>query len=201
LQSSLPAGYIIVRIDATTIQIILPPGTGSSNFNVQIVNPQNVQDLNGNLPSSLIGQIMMDFNNMYTTDINKISNGYSVYFTFLSIICLFSILFDLELMHFLQLLYIHSFVANTLPPIMAKMFVGLKFSSLFYLPRLFDIPTAVLRPTVPTTIFTALGDYSFLRNAGYTFTPLLCVLIVWALLKLLTVPEINRFKKLRVWCQ
>ena len=72
---------------------------------------------------------------------------------------------------------------------------------MYYLPRLFGVDKAVLLPEVPDTVYNAVGDYNFLRNAGFAFTPLLAVLILWGLLKLLSVPEINRFKNARVWCR
>lgn len=103
-------------------------------------------------------------------------------------------------MRFLQLVYIHYFVAMSLPPVFVKVFSGMRFSTLHYLPRIFSVPDAVLRPTVPDTIYNSIGDYSFLRNAGFALTPLVAILIVWAILKLLSVPEINRFKKARIWC-
>lgn len=91
-------------------------------------------------------------------------------------------------MKFLQLIYIHYFIVLTLPPIFVKVFSGIRFSTLYYLPRLFSVPDAVLRPSVPDTVYNAVGDYNFLRNAGFAFTPLALILIVWAFLKLLSVP-------------
>jgi hypothetical protein len=111
-----------------------------------------------------------------------------------------SFLYDLELMKFLQLIYIHYFVVMTLPPVFAKVFAGLRYSTLYYLPRIFNVPDAVLMPSVPDTVYNAVGDYNFLRNAGFAFTPLLIILIVWTVLKILSVPEINRFKSSRIWC-
>ena len=65
---------------------------------------------------------------------------------------------------------------------------------------MYEVPKAVLRNTVPGKIYDVCGDFSFLRNAGFAFTPLVLIIIVWLLLKLVTVPEINRFKKFRGWC-
>ena len=39
--------YQIVVIDANTVQIIFPPGTSQSSYNLQITNPQNVIGPNG----------------------------------------------------------------------------------------------------------------------------------------------------------
>jgi len=74
------------------------------------------------------------------------------------------------------------------PPVMVKVFAGLRFSTLFYLPTVFDIPPAVLRPKVPATIFNSVGDYNFLRNAAFAFTPLIVLLFITIVMKLLTVP-------------
>lgn len=101
----------------------------------------------------------------------------------------------------MQLLYTHYFVMMVLPPHLFKVFTGLRYSTIYYIPRMFLVPEAVLHPDVPDTIYNAIGDYNFLRNAGYVLTPLAIVLLVWGILKLLSVPEINRFKNTRVWCR
>jgi Ca2+/Na+ antiporter len=66
---------------------------------------------------------------------------------------------------------------------------------------MFPVNPAVLHPDVPDTVYNMVGDYNFLRNAGFAFTPLAIILGIWGILKLLSVPEINRFKKARVWCR
>jgi len=104
------------------------------------------------------------------------------------------------MMKFLQLIYIHYFVAINLPPILIRVFSGLRYSTLYYLPRFFEIEAATLKKSVPDSVYNAIGDYNFLRNAGFAFTPLAVILFIWAALKLLSVPEINRFKVFRVWC-
>jgi hypothetical protein len=103
-------------------------------------------------------------------------------------------------MRFLQLLYVHYFVWTNLPPEFIKVFIGLKYSTLAYLPRVFEVDEAVLRPKVPSSVYNTVGDYNFLRNAGFAFTPLIVILGVWALLKILTLSEINRSKRLRLAC-
>lgn len=55
--STAPTGYQIIIIDARTVQFLLTPGTTANNINVQIINPQNVIDANGNLPSSLSSNV------------------------------------------------------------------------------------------------------------------------------------------------
>jgi hypothetical protein len=110
-------------------------------------------------------------------------------------------LFDLELMRFLQLIYVHYFVIMALPPHLFKVLTALRFSTLHYLPTLFSVSPAVLHPSVPDTVYNAVGDYNFLRNTGFALTPLVAILLVWGILKLLSVPEINRFKNARVWCR
>lgn len=46
LETSSPA-YQIVVIDSHTVQIIFPPGSTQTNFNVRIINPQNVVSNSG----------------------------------------------------------------------------------------------------------------------------------------------------------
>lgn len=94
LQGSIQ-GYQIIVIDSQTVQFIFPPGTTYSDFNVQIINPQNVLDNNGNLPAQLVSQIMVDLNNIYSSSINNAPNSFPLYFTFLAIICVISFIFDL----------------------------------------------------------------------------------------------------------
>ena len=191
--------YQIVVIDANTVQIIFPPGTSQSSYSLQITNPQNVIGPNGELPNYLSAQIAMDVSNQYSTSVSQAPSSFSTYFIFLSFICLISFLFDMELMKFLQLLYIHYFVIMALPPHLFKVFSGLRYSTIYYLPRMYSVQDAVLKPTVPDTVYNMIGDYNFLRNAGFAFTPLVCILFVWILVKLLSVPEINRFKTARIW--
>jgi hypothetical protein len=188
-------------IDPQTIQIVFPPGSTNTNLYVQIANPQNIVDSNGNLPSSLTTNIQLDGSSLYSTSLSQAPNEFPLYFTFLGIICLFSFIFDIELMKFLQIVYVHYFIAINLPPEFTKVFMGIKYSTLSYLPRLFSVEDVVLRPAVPSSIYNSVGDYNFLRNAGFAFTPLLVILVIWGLLKLLSVPEINHFKNVRVYCQ
>lgn len=60
LQTSTNLGYQIIVIDAQTIQIVFPPGTSNTDFNIQITNPQNIVDGSGNLPSSLQTSVAFD---------------------------------------------------------------------------------------------------------------------------------------------
>lgn len=90
-------------------------------------------------------------------------------------------------MRFLQIIYVHFFVLMSLPPKLSNVFEGLRYSTLHYLPRLFYIEDAVLRPKVPSYIYNSVGDYNFLRNTGFAFTPLLVVLSIWGGLKLLSI--------------
>jgi hypothetical protein len=179
-------GYQIVVIDSKTVQIIFPPGTSADNFNVKINNPQNIMDSNGNMPSSLGAQISIDSSDLYSNSIDSAPNSFPLYFTFLGVICVVSFLFDLELMRFLQLVYVHYFLWINFPPEFIKVFTGLKYSTLSYLPRVFDVADPILRPKVPSSIYNFVGDYNFLRNAGFAFTPLIAILGVWALLKILS---------------
>ena len=124
---------------------------------------------------------------MYSSSISDSPNDFPLYFTFLGIICVISLIFDIELMKFLQLLYIHYFVTFNLPPIFLKVFNGLRYSTLFYLPNLYSVTDAVIRPAVPSSVYNTIGDYNFLRNAGFSFTPLVVLLVIMGILKLLSV--------------
>ena len=143
----------------------------------------------------------MDVSKQYSSSVSQAPSSFSTYFIFLSFICIVSFLFDLELMRFLQLLYTHYFVIMALPPHLFKVFEALRYSTFFYLPTMFKPDPAVLHPDVPDTVYNMVGDYNFLRNAGFAFTPLVIILGIWGIIKLLSVPEINRFKYARVWCR
>jgi hypothetical protein len=109
-------GYQIVVIDSNTVQFIFPPGTSPSQYNLQITNPQNIVGPNGQLPSTLNATATVDANNIYSTSIDSAPSAIPTYFTFLAIICVVSFLFDLELMRFLQLVYVHYFLVISYPP-------------------------------------------------------------------------------------
>lgn len=193
-------GYQIIVVNANTVQIVFPPGTSASNYNIKITNPLNIVSSNGNLLSNLGASVLIDSTQLYSTSISGAPNSFPLYFTFLGVICVVSFIFDLELMRFLQLLYVHYFVWTNFPPEFINVFIGLKYSTLSYLPRVFNVEDVILRPEVPSSVYNTVGDYNFLRNAGFAFTPLIVILGVWALLKILTLPEINRWKRLRLAC-
>jgi hypothetical protein len=52
---------------------------------------------------------------------------------------------------------------------------------------------------VPGKIYDLIGDFSFLRNAASTITLVVIIVGSFLVLKLLSLPEINKFKKSRVW--
>ena len=84
-------------------------------------------------------------------------------------------------------------------PLLTKSFMGLRYSTLNYLPQFFNPSNPVLRSTIPSAIFNSIGDYNFLRNAGFCFPPLVAILIIWGIVKLLTIEELNRWKNIRLW--
>lgn len=112
-----------------------------------------------------------------------------------------SFLFDIEFMKFMQLLFVHYFVIMILPPQLSKVLLAFRWSTLNYLPTMYSSPEAVLRGTITGKLFDAIGDYSFLRTAGFALTPLAVVIFLWIIIKLLSIPEINRFKEFRIWCK
>jgi hypothetical protein len=57
----------------------------------------------------------------------------------------------------------------------------------------------VLKFTVSGKIYDLLGDFSFLRNAAASVTVLAVMLLVFLTLKVLSLPEINKFKRIRLW--
>lgn len=129
------------------------------------------------------------------------SANFSTYFAVISMICVVSFLFDIEFMKFLQLLFVHYFVVMILPPQLSKVLLAFRYSTLYYLPTIYPVPDVVLKETVTGKIFDAVGDYAFLRNGGFALTPLAIILVIWIILKILSVPEINTRKNIRMWCK
>ena len=197
----LASGYTIVIIDSTTIQIIINDGGSASQYEVQILDPESIQDASGNFPSNLRSQIMVDIANIYSTSSSEGPDHIVIYMGFLAAVCIVSFLFDIEMMKFLQLLYVHYFVGLILPPELGKVLTALRWSTLQYIPTLYSVPDPVLRENIPGPVYDTLGDFSFLRNGGFALTPLAAIVLVWMVLKVLSVPEINRFKSSRMWCK
>ncbi len=52
---------------------------------------------------------------------------------------------------------------------------------------------------MPGKIYDLIGDFSFLRNAASTITLVVIIVGSFLVLKLLSLPEVNKFKKSRVW--
>lgn len=119
----------------------------------------------------------------------------------MGIVAIISFLFDLEFLKYLQLLFIHYFVVMALPPQLSNSLKALRYSTLHYIPTLYPITDAILKPTVPGKIYDVFGDFAFLRTGGFILTPLAALFILTIIMKILTIPEINRFKNVRVWCK
>ena len=119
----------------------------------------------------------------------------------LAAICVISFIFDTELMKFLQLIYVHYFVLMTLPPQFNKILFNLRYSTIDYIPSIYALPEAVLKMTVDGKVYDLIGDYSFLRTAAASMTLLVVVLLVFLVLKLLSLPEVNKSKSLRLWAK
>lgn len=112
----LQAGYQVIVVDSKTIKIIISDGADASKYVVKVVKPENINDIYGNLPKKVRAQVAIDLSNTYTTNINTAPSNFSGYFSVLAMICAVSFLFDIEFMKFMQLLFVHYFVAMTLPP-------------------------------------------------------------------------------------
>ena len=201
IRRMLGIGYQIIVVDSKTIKIVMDSSMNSTVYTVNINQPENVQDAFGNLPAKVRDSVEVDLSNTYTTTLSTAPQGFSIYFAILAAVCVISFLFDIEFMKFLQILYIHYYVVMTLPPQLSKVLLALKWSTLNYLPNIYPVPAVVLRNTVTGKVYDAVGDLSFLRTAGFMFTPLAVILVFWIVLKILSVPEINTRKNVRMWCK
>jgi hypothetical protein len=75
-----------------------------------------------------------------------------------------------------------------LPPALTKVLMKLQYSTLNYIPAIYPVPEAVLRVSVSGKLFDLIGDYSFLRNAGASITLFFILLILYLILKVLSIP-------------
>lgn len=103
----------------------------------------------------------------------------------------------------MQLLYLHYFISSTFPQTFSEILIGMKIATLSWLPNILTgvVPELARSSTIPPKIIDVLGDYLFSRNGGYFYIVLALVVVTFAVLKILSIPEINRNKASRMWCQ
>ena len=97
------------------------------------------------------------------------------------------------------MIYIHYFVVINLPPQITKLLMELKYSPVDYIPSIYPIQASVLKTAVSGKVYDLLGDYSFLRTAASSITVIVVMILVFFILKALSLPEINKFKTSRLW--
>lgn len=122
---------------------------------------------------------------------------------FLAAICFLTFLFDTETVCLLQLLYLHYFVSSTYPLAFSSILTSFKLATVSWIPNMlqFAVPDFIRHNYVPAKIIDVLEDYLFIRSGGYFFTVFILVLLAFIILKIMSIPEINRFKNLRMWCK
>lgn len=102
------------------------------------------------------------------------------------------------MMKFLQLIYLHYFVSMVIPPALNNVLMNLKYSTVSYIPALYPVPDAVLKFNVPNKLYDVIGDYSFLRTAASSLTLFVVLILIYLVIKALSLPEINRSKDFRL---
>lgn len=159
-------------------------------------------DPSGNIPFSTRADLTIVITQSYTTDTTD-TQGVINFALVLSAICWLTFMFDTELMNILQLLYLHYFVSTIFPTFFSSILSAMRLSTVSWIPNIFSavVPDFVRHDYVPSKIIDLISDYLFIRNGGYFFTILVIMLLVLAIVKILSVPEINRFKNVRMWCQ
>ncbi len=130
---------------------------------------------------------------------DNVRKEFATYFKALAILAIIGFIFDTEMLKFLQLVYVHYFVTMTLPPELTKLFTELSYSTVDYVPSLYPIQDAVLKTTVTGKVYDLIGDYAFLRTAASSITVLVVMILVFLILKALSLPEINKSKAARLW--
>lgn len=196
------SGLAPIQVNNNTFMFILPDGANLSNYQYQILKPENVVDPSGNIPSFTRSTIAIPVTQTYTTDTTD-TQGIINFALFISAVCWLTFLFDTEMMSIIQLLYLHYFIASTFPLTFSSILSAMKLSTLGWLPNILGpaVPEFVRYDYIPSKIIDLLSDYLFIRNGGYFFTVLAVLLLVVAIIKIMSVPEINRFKAVRMWCQ
>jgi hypothetical protein len=101
----------------------------------------------------------------------------------------------------LQLLFMTYYTNLVFPPTLGNVLQKLQPVTLGFLPNPFSrvIPEAVARENIPANIKVANEDFLFLRVCGYVYFCALFIGLSMVLVKMLTLPEINRLKPLRNW--
>ena len=130
---------------------------------------------------------------------DDLRKGFTTYFKVIAILAIVGFVFDTEMLKFLQLIYVHFFVVMNLPPEITKLFIELRYSTVDYIPSIYPIEEAVLKTAVTGKVYDLLGDYSFLRTAASSMTVIIVMVLVFLILKALSLPEINRSKTARLW--
>jgi hypothetical protein len=197
-EGTTPPPYTIEVVDEKTIRIIFPPGYSAADYQLLIAKPEKIQDEFGNIPSNTRPEIFQDTSDLYA-NANNARKDFATYFKVLAVLAIVGFIFDTEMLKFLQLVYIHYFVVMTLPPELTTIFTQLRYSTVDYVPSLYPIQEAVLKITVTGKVYDAIGDYAFLRTASSSITVLVVMILVFLILKALSLPEINRFKTARLW--
>ena len=59
------------------------------------MQPENIEDVFGNLPSKVRDNIQMDLSDTYTTTLETAPSGFSTYMAILAILSVISFLFDI----------------------------------------------------------------------------------------------------------
>lgn len=91
----LAQGYRIEVVDENTIRIIIEDGGDASNYQVLILQPENLQDIYGNLPSVVRDDVEVDRSDIYSTTMENAPAGFSTYLSILAAVCVITFLFDL----------------------------------------------------------------------------------------------------------
>lgn len=73
-----------------------------------------------------------------------------------------------------------------MPPALTKTLMNLQYSTVNYLPAIYPVPEAVLKLTLTGKIFDLIGDYSFLRTAASSITLFFISIIIYLILKAMT---------------
>lgn len=186
-EGTTPPPYKIEVVDEKTIRIIFPPGYSAADYQLLIAKPEKIQDEFGNIPSNTRPEIFQDTSDLYA-NANNVRKDFATYFKVLAVLAIVGFIFDTEMLKFLQLVYIHYFVVMTLPPELTTIFTELRYGTVDYVPSLYPIQEAVLKTTVTGKVYDAIGDYAFLRTASSSITVLVVMILVFLILKALSLP-------------
>lgn len=150
---SVGAGLVPIQVDNKTFMFTLPDGMDASQFEYQIIQPENVRDQMGNLPAFTRKVVVVAVEKSYSTSTVD-TQGIITFAKVIAAICWLTLFFDSEVYSFLQILFLHYFVSSTFPQTFSQILSGMKIATLSWLPNVLSgvVPEVARSSVIPPKI-------------------------------------------------